>query len=149
MVRTGAKNEADTETASVFAFDTVKLGEQWQLTGGLRYDYYRRGTRSARRRPAITTKFDRTDKMLSWRAALAYKPVESGTIYFGVGTSFNPSAEGLTSNFNGDNASLKPEKSLTYEVGTKWEFLEKRLTLNLAAFPHRENERAHAGRRSG
>ena len=34
--------------------------------------------------------------MPSWRAALVYKPVPIGSIYFDAGTSFNPSAESLS-----------------------------------------------------
>lgn len=141
VVRTGAVNEADTETLSLFAFDTIKLGEHWQISGGLRYDYYS-AELDQRDEAGLVVESDRIDKMLSWRAALAYKPVESGTIYVAAGTSFNPSAEGLTSGFNPANAALKPEKSLTYEVGTKWEFFDKRLLVNLAAFrTEKENAR--------
>lgn len=133
VARTGAKNEADTETLSLFIFDTIKFGEKWQLSGGLRYDYYS-AELDQTDAAGVTTEFDRIDKMLSWRAALAYKPVESGTLYVAAGTSFNPSAEGLTSGFSAANAVLEPEESLTYEVGTKWEFFDKRLAFNLAAF---------------
>ena len=34
--------------------------------------------------------------MLSWRAGVVFKPRPNGSIYAGLGTSFNPSAEGLT-----------------------------------------------------
>jgi catecholate siderophore receptor len=139
--RTGAKNEADTETVSLYAFDTMKLGEHWQLSGGLRYDYYS-AELDQQAEDGVLTELDHIDKMLSWRAALAYKPVESGTIYVSAGTSFNPSAEGLTSNFNVDNSTLKPEKSFTYEIGTKWEFFNRRFALNVAAFrTEKENAR--------
>lgn len=130
---TGARNEAETETFSLFMFDTIKLGEHWQVSGGLRYDYYS-AELEQRATNGVVTEFGRIDKMLSWRAALAYKPVEEGTIYVAAGSSFNPSAEGLTSNFNTGNSSLKPEESFTYEAGVKWEFFERRLALNVAAF---------------
>ncbi|MES2568900.1 MAG: TonB-dependent siderophore receptor [Verrucomicrobiota bacterium] len=131
--RTGAVNEAESETLSLYAFDTLKLGKHWLLTGGLRYDYYSIDF-DQKDIAGVTTSLGRVDKMLSWRAAIAYKPVESGTLYVAYGTSFNPSAEGLTSGFSGTNASLEPEKSRTLEVGTKWEFIDNRLSVNLAAF---------------
>ena len=133
VVRSGAKNEADTETVSLYIFDTLKLGEHWQLSGGLRYDYYS-AELDQRDAAGLVTEFDRIDKMVSWRAALAYKPVESGTFYVSAGTSFNPPTEGLTSVFNAANSVLEPEESLTCEAGAKWEFFENRFALNVAAF---------------
>ena len=53
--------------------------------------------------------------MPSWRAALVYKPVTIGSIYFDAGTSFNPSAESLS--LSAATANLPPEKNRTYELG--------------------------------
>jgi catecholate siderophore receptor len=53
-------------------------------------------------------------------------------VYAGFGTSFNPSAEGLS--LNPALAELEPEKSWSAEVGTKWDLLEQRLSLTGAAF---------------
>jgi catecholate siderophore receptor len=36
---------------------------------------------------------DRADEMRQLRAAIVYKPVPIGSVYFSTGTSFNPSAE--------------------------------------------------------
>ncbi len=82
----------------------------------------------------------RIDRKVSWRSGVVYKPVEEGTIYAAYGTSFNPSAEGLatttitatptaTTNINVD-----PEKTNTYELGTKWDLLKKKLALTFAVF---------------
>jgi catecholate siderophore receptor len=142
--RTGAVNDAQSETLSLYAFDTMKLGKHWLLTGGLRYDYYSIDF-DQKDVDGVTTSLDRIDKMLSWRTALAYKPVESGTIYAAYGTSFNPSAEGLTSGFSATNAELEPEESRTFEVGTKWEFLDSRLAVNAAAFRTEKTNARTAG----
>jgi catecholate siderophore receptor len=48
------------------------------------------------------------------------------------GTSFNPSAESLSLATN--TADLAPEKNETYELGTKWDVLHERLSLNAAVF---------------
>jgi catecholate siderophore receptor len=63
---------------------------------------------------------------------VVFKPLPNGSIYFGYGTSFNPSAEGLT--LAADLAELDPEESQTFELGTKWEFFEERLMLTAAIF---------------
>ena len=116
-------------TVAAFAIDTIRLGEQWDLTAGLRYDvlsteYEQRVT------PAVS--LQRTDQMPSYRVALAYKPVPAGTLYVAYGTSFNPSADGLT--LATSTAGLAPEENETYEVGAKWEVLERKLTLSGALF---------------
>jgi catecholate siderophore receptor len=138
IVRTGAVNEADTETVGVYLLDTIKIGDKWQLSGALRGDYFDVDY-DMRNALGEVTQFRHTDKEWSWRAALSYKPVENGTIYFGYGTSFNPSAEGLALQAN--VAELDPERTSTFEFGTKWEFLDHRLALSAAVF-HTEKENA-------
>lgn len=137
--RTGAVNESNTESLALYLFNTMKFGKHWELSGGVRYDYFSVDYTQRDVLGAVTG-YDRIDKMLSWRAALSYKPTENGTIYVAYGTSFNPSAEGLTLAAN--NAELEPEKNNSVEVGTKWDFLDKRLSLAAAVFRiQKENAR--------
>lgn len=73
--------------------------------------------------------------MLSWRAGLVYKPRVNGSIYIGAGNSFNPSAEGLSlATRGGSLADIEPEKSFSYEVGTKWDVARGRVSLTSALF---------------
>jgi catecholate siderophore receptor len=77
--------------------------------------------------------------MPSYRGAIVYKPATNGSIYFDYGTSFNPSAETLSQITSGrslgiGNADLAPEKNQTFELGSKWDVLNSRLSLNGAAF---------------
>ena len=129
--RDGRRNEATAGTFAVFAFDTLKISEQWLVTGGLRWDHYDvdLDTRAA---DGTTASSGRTDEEFSWRGSVVYKPRPNGSIYFGYGTSFNPSAEGLTLAAN--IAELDPEESHTFELGTKWDFFEDRLALTAAIF---------------
>jgi catecholate siderophore receptor len=130
-----AKTEADSIAVSLF--DTIKLSEHWQVQGGVRWDYfraeYRNVTNSRPRMDALT----RTDHELNGRAGIVYKPVEEGSIYAAYGTSFNPSAEGLTladGRTAANNFKLDPEESRTYEIGTKWDLFENRMSASLALF---------------
>ncbi|MCW5559763.1 MAG: TonB-dependent receptor, partial [Verrucomicrobiae bacterium] len=57
--------------------------------------------------------------------------------YFGYGTSFNPSIEGLagaTTTNALQNLDTPPEESRSFELGTKWNVLRERLLLSLAVF---------------
>jgi len=117
------------DSVGVYLIDTLKLGKQWELTGGLRWDRF---DASYRQTVAPATSFDRTDTMLSERGALVYKPMPNGSVYFGYGTSFNPSAETLS--LSAANANLEPEKNETYEVGSKWDLFSDSLALRAALF---------------
>jgi len=134
--RNGASARSVANSAAVYAFDTLKLAEQWELSGGLRWDYFEVDYTSVDTSGAATT-LSRTDDMLSWRGGLVFKPRHNGSIYFGYGTSFNPAAEGLTlsdSATSAANLEVDPEESRTIEVGTKWDLLDERLSVNAALF---------------
>ena len=116
-------------TAAAYALDTVKFGSHWDLMGGLRWDRF---DTDYSQTVAPASAFHRIDEMPSWRAALVYKPASTGSIYVDAGTSFNPSAEILS--LSASTANLPPEKNRTYELGTKWDFPNSRLSLRAALF---------------
>jgi catecholate siderophore receptor len=116
-------------TAAAYVLDSMKLGKHWDLTGGVRWDRF---DTDYSQTVAPASAFNRIDEMPSWRAAVVYKPVPIGSIYFDAGTSFNPSAESLA--LSASTANLPPEKNRTYEFGTKWDFPHRRLSLRAAVF---------------
>ncbi len=137
--RTGAYTHTTGRSQAVYAFDTVDLDERWSLMGGLRWDRFHAESNatSSTFTNSVATHLARTDKMLSWRASVSYKPAKNGNIYVSSGTSFNPSAEGLTlaaaaNSLN--SANVAPEKNISYEVGTKWELLDQKLLVSAALF---------------
>ncbi len=137
--RTGAYTYNSSHSQALYAFDTVDLTEQWTVMGGLRYDRFHDDAKSVSTTFTnnAVTNFTRTDKKLSWRASLTYKPAKNGSIYISSGTSFNPSAESLTlaaaaNSLNSQN--VASEKNVSYELGTKWNALDERLLLSAAVF---------------
>ncbi len=123
MVHTTALSQA------AYLLDTMQLFKHWDLTGGIRWDRF---ATAYTQQVAPASAFNRIDEMPSWRAALVYKPVEIGSIYFDAGTSFNPSAEMLS--LSAATANLPPERNFTYEFGTKWDLDKRRLSLRSALF---------------
>lgn len=121
---TGPWTEGTAETVGLHAGDTMKFAEKWHLIGGVRYDHIETD---------FTGTSGRTDDLVSWRSGLVYKPLENGSIYFGYGTAFNPSLEGNVG-LSGTILNLDPEESRMYELGTKWDFLQQRLSLATAIF---------------
>ncbi len=131
-----------TDTTSVYGFDTLELSPQWLLNLGLRYDDYR--TRSDT--PAYTSAAGaavaavnlRNDSdFWNYQVGVVFKPAQNGSIYVSYGTSSQPPG---TSNGDGaDNISvttqsLEPVTTRSWELGTKWEFLNRALTLTSAIF---------------
>jgi len=146
------KTHLTANSVAPFAIDTAKFGD-WEATLGLRWDHlsvdyndYNFSTTT----PGPITRTDHiphTDEMFSYRAALGYKAAPNGNIYLSFGTSFNPSAEDLSlisssRSFSLNNSQLDPEKNRSYELGTKWAFVQGRLDVSGAAFRlEKENAR--------
>ncbi len=131
---TGARTESQSDTGAVYVADTAKIGERWQLSAGLRWDRFDVDFKS-RATTGVVTPFERTDEMLSWRAGAVFKPLPEGSVYLAYGTSFNPSSDGNTGiSLTDATVNLEPEKSRGYELGTKWDLMGGRLSVNSAVF---------------
>lgn len=131
LAHNGARTQGTARSTAFYAFDTAKLGDRWELTGGARWDSF--GIRyESIAATGVNTPFERTDRMVSWRGGAVFKPATNGSVYAGAGTSFNPSAEGLS--LSAATVNLAPERTRSYEIGTKWELPRRRLSLNAAIF---------------
>jgi catecholate siderophore receptor len=130
------------QSAGLYFVDTVHLGHLFELSGGIRWDYFDTVYNSYQPVPppaggtvsAPIGPISRLDKKPSYRAAFVYKPTKNGSIYFDYGTSFNPSAESLSLSVPQANDLLVPEENETYEVGVKYSLMNDRLLLNGAWF---------------
>lgn len=129
-------SEATGDTSAVYVFDTLTLNDQWEVTAGARLDkfktqyYYQLNSATDSR---ASTESD--DSVVSWNTGVVYKPAENGSVYAAVGTSFNPSAEGLTIASNSTYLEdLDPEKTTSYELGTKWELMDGKVFASAALF---------------
>jgi catecholate siderophore receptor len=112
---------------AVYIFDTAKPGKKWELTGGLRWDRFDADGVSTTGAPV-----SRVDRMLSGRAGVVFKPRPEGSLYASYGTSLNPSLEGLS--YNTANTVIDPEKTYTFEAGSKWNLFGGRVLLTGAGF---------------
>ncbi len=130
--RDGTSTEAVAKTRAIYAFDTITFNEYWQLTAGLRSEQYDSDYQYDYKDPALT--ISTSDTMTSWNASAVYKPSQNSSIYFGAGNSYNPSAEGIAVSTRGNSSELDPEKSQSYELGTKWNLLDDKLMTSAAIF---------------
>lgn len=124
----GNDTASTTKTVAVYAFDTLKFTEQWELSGGVRADHIE---------TAVTTgvagsHFERDDFLPSYFGGIVFKPRANGSVYISYGNSYNTSAE--YGSLTALTAILDPEKNNSYEVGTKWNVFDDRLSLTGAVF---------------
>lgn len=130
--RTGTASNAQSNSLAFYASDSIEINEHWQINGGLRWDSF-----DLEYAPDGEPILERTDKMLSYRAGIVYKPARAGSIYLGYGTSFNPTAEALsisTSSREPGIAVLDPEENRTLELGTKWQIMDRSMFVTAALF---------------
>lgn len=147
----------EVDSHALYAIDTLKLNEQWQLLGGLRWDYYDVSYReigTARDGSPINTNLSQDDNFLNWHTGITYKPLPNGSIYLAYGSSSNPVGEqldgtGITyGGLTTQTVNLDPERNRLYELGTKWELFGGDLALDSAVF-HIEKENARVTVGSG
>jgi catecholate siderophore receptor len=83
--------EADTYAG--YVLDQFEITSQWKLLAGARYDVF-----SAEQddRTRLNEDFEHTDQEWSPRAGLVWQPSDTQSYYLSFGSSFNPSAEGLS-----------------------------------------------------
>lgn len=141
--RTGDPTFYRTDVAAIYAFDTVRFSDHWQASAGVRLDYY---DTEADTPSDPSSNVDSSDSFVNYQIGLVYKPVEIGSIYISHGTSTTPAP--LAGNdsdapsgdvdgrrgFTPANVALDPEETTSYEIGTKWELFDQRLSLTAALF---------------
>ncbi len=134
ITRDGAYNRGRGDTISLYAFDNLFAGRQWQIFAGARYDHFK-ASHDIVDASGGKTSYARTDDEFSGRLGFTYKPIENASLYAGWANSFNPSAEGLSLvSRRTDLSTVPPEQTDSYEVGVKWDAFQSRLSLGAALF---------------
>ena len=130
--------EDKTSTVGLYAFDTVDLGNRWQLNGGLRWEYYDATYKAEDAAGVVTTDLSTTDGLFSGKAGLLYQLTSTANVYLSYGSTVTPPG---TANFtlssqpnNQNNPNVDPQKSRNYEIGSKIGFYENKLSLTSAVF---------------
>jgi catecholate siderophore receptor len=114
---TDADNHVTAGVASLYVQDKVALSPQWQLVAGLRYEAF--DVRYRNNRTDSTLR--RSDRMLSPRAGLVFKPAEPLSLYAGYSVSYLPSAGDQFSSLTDVTKELEPERFGNAEIGAKWD----------------------------
>jgi catecholate siderophore receptor len=126
---TDADNHTRSTTVSLYAQDQIALSSHLQLIGGVRYERFETKYHNNRTAQDLA----RTDDMVSPRAGVVVKPVETLSFYASYGVSYLPSSGDQFSSLTVTTATLEPEKFTNYEVGAKLD-VSTGLSLNAAIY---------------
>lgn len=129
---------------AAYLFDDIKLAEQFSLNVGVRYDHNEGKNTTTTFTPPSTMGipgaiFRNEDDLLSYRAAIVYKPAEEASLYFAYSNSQNPAQTAVNGACTATSCNTQPEKGANYEIGAKWTPWEG-LLLSAALF---RNERTN------
>lgn len=141
-VDNGAFTRGNTLSAAVYAFDTLKLSEQWMVNAGVRWERFNTETSGATFATATGTTASTpqalTDNLLTGKLGAVFKPASNGSIYVTYATSAQPPGGAnfslSTSTTNQANASLDPQEGSNLEIGTKWDLFDSKLAVTAAVY---------------
>ncbi len=166
--RAGSWNDTPGQTADVkvttfagYAYDTLELNEQWQVTGGLRVEHYKVTIDSATvgGAPQGPDGYAEKRTTVGGKLGIVYKPAPNGSIYASVGLSAQPPASFLSNpdiSREGDNAfpgfnsgvnsaNAKTQRAINFEIGAKWDLFDGLLSTTAAVFRTERLNAAHTG----
>jgi catecholate siderophore receptor len=114
---TDADNQVVATVAALYAQNQVELTSYWQAIAGIRYDRF--DVRYHNNRDG--QRLRRTDRMLSPRAGLVFKPADPVSFYGSYGVSYLPASGDQFSSLTTTTSTLEPERFRNLEVGAKWD----------------------------
>ena len=124
-----ADNNTRVLTSSAYIQDQVSFSRALKVIAGARYENF--ALRFNDNRADVTRR--RTDGMISPRVGVVIKPSELGSIYGSYSVSYLPGSGDQFGSLTDITRELEPEQFTNYEIGTKWDVLN-RLSLSLAAY---------------
>ena len=143
-------NHFNARNLGLYVQDMVSMTDTLKLVAGLRFDHLKASYDTATTTAANGTitpgySFGKSESLWSPRVGLLFQPSETQSYYVSFGTSYNTSGDAYQFTPNSPNqvlANTPPEKSRNFEIGGKWDVLEKRMSLGAAVFySEKYNER--------
>lgn len=149
VTKLNAATKYELNTVSAYLMDTVTLNEDWELFGGLRYDYFQyelwTAASNGRGGPVPAKDYEFDDGFLNGHLGVVYSPWENGNLYANWSTSSNINGGeadsagncgygGICTDSDGNYQSAEPEQTQNLEIGTKWNLMDEKLLLTAALF---------------
>jgi catecholate siderophore receptor len=105
---------------SAYVQDQIKIGSQFEIIAGLRYDRFKLGVTNL----FTAQNFNRAEGLWSPRVGVVYKPVPNASLYASYAKSFLPQSGDQFLNLDVSLQNLAPETFDNYELGAKWDILD-------------------------
>ncbi|OWQ44246.1 TonB-dependent siderophore receptor [Roseateles noduli] len=145
---TGADSEGSTITQAIYALDTISVTDALKLTFGVRTEHYKIKTTTgsvvlapgaatgSNINTISTTRLNAGKWITSWNLGAVYKLADNGTVYAAAANSLTPpgSANFTLSSSGQAGTAADAQETTNYELGTKWDLLNKRLNLTAALY---------------
>lgn len=135
---TDADNHIKTNLGATYIQDQVEINRYLQVVTGVRFDYFDLQFHNNRTDQDLR----RTDRLVSPRAGVIVKPIDTMSVYVNYGVAYLPSSGDQFSQLTSITQQVKPEKFTNYELGAKWD-IRRNLAFTTALYRQdRTNTRA-------
>ncbi|MFK8333213.1 TonB-dependent siderophore receptor [Pseudomonas sp. BJa5] len=126
LTRTTTHDKENLKTWAAFVQDQVALTERLKVLAGVRFERFEHDYDNYL---PNSTSWEAADNALTPRLGLIYDLTDTLAVYANTARSFKPNSGASR---QGDG--FDPEKGKSYEVGLKWEALERQLSVDAAVY---------------
>jgi catecholate siderophore receptor len=135
---TDADNHIHTNLGATYVQDQIEINRFLQVVTGVRFDYFDLQFHNNRNNQELR----RIDRLVSPRAGVIVKPINTMSVYVNYGVAYLPSSGDQFSQLTTITQQVKPEKFTNYELGAKWD-IRRNLSFTTALYRQdRTNTRA-------
>ncbi|MDP9780315.1 TonB-dependent siderophore receptor [Pseudomonas fluorescens] len=130
LTRTPTDDQENLKTFGVFVQDQVALTERLKLLAGARFERFEHEYESfVPQNPPGSRNWDVTDSAVTPRLGVIYELTDSVAVYANTARSFKPN-----NGASREGGGFKPEEGKSYEMGIKWEALDRQLSVDAAVY---------------
>ncbi|WP_024616194.1 TonB-dependent siderophore receptor [Pseudomonas kilonensis] len=131
LTRTPTDDQENLKTFGVFVQDQVALTERLKLLAGARFERFEHQYESfVPQNPPGSRNWDVTDSAVTPRLGVIYDLTDTVAVYANTARSFKPNTGASREGGGG----FKPEEGKSYEMGVKWEALDRQLSVDAAIY---------------
>ena len=132
LTRTPTDDQENLKTFGVFVQDQVALTERLKVLAGARFEHFEHEYESfvPQARPG-SRNWDKTENAVTPRLGVIYDLTDTVALYANTARSFKPNTGASR---QGQGEGFKPEEGKSYEMGVKWEALDRQLSVDAAIY---------------
>jgi iron complex outermembrane receptor protein len=132
LTRTPTDDQENLKTFGVFVQDQVAVTERLKLLAGARFERFEHEYETfVPQDPPGSRNWNVTDSAVTPRLGVTYDLTDTVAVYANTARSFKPNTGASR---EGQGNGFKPEKGKSYEMGIKWEALDRQLSVDAAIY---------------